>query len=138
MKRIGLIGWFLFVIVLSAVLGNRSALAQGCNTSCGCACQNNPRSKFGYYICTTPCSWCGGGADGGCETDYCNGTCGSLPYVWRFSDVSERKLRMNHWNARSTRVTAREAAGWFECDIEFHGCLLLRERIVASVSSLAG
>lgn len=77
MKRVGLIGWFLFVIALGAVLGNRSALAQGCNTSCGCGCQNNPRSKYTYHICTTPCSWCGGGADGGCETDYCNGTCGS-------------------------------------------------------------
>jgi hypothetical protein len=76
-RRLALIAWFAFVIIVGGVLGTRSAKADyGCDTTCFCNCSENSRGKFQYYFKVQPCSWCGGGYDQACETDHCGGSCG--------------------------------------------------------------
>ena len=77
MRRAALVVWLAVVIAVGGALGSRSAKAQqGCDMQCFCSCSNNQRGHFYWYFCVAPCQWCGGGADGGCETDYCGGSCG--------------------------------------------------------------
>jgi len=80
MKRVWLIVWLIVVALISAAVGNRSALAQnctGCGTTCMCGCGYNNRGLQYWYSCSAPCQWCGGGADDACETDHCGGNCGT-------------------------------------------------------------
>jgi hypothetical protein len=78
MRRVVLIVWFALVIAVGGALGSRPAKAQqGCDTQCFCSCQYNNRGPENWHMCIAPCQWCGGGANGACETDFCGGNnCG--------------------------------------------------------------
>ncbi len=76
MKTLALAVWFAVVIGFSAILGTHTANAQGQYCAGGCWGGNNNRSAFSYYLCEYSCWSCGGGANA-CETDQCEGSCGS-------------------------------------------------------------